>query len=211
VACGDAVPPLRRWVLAGVEAVYGWESAILPAAGWVPSERSTPDNDQGGIMKARDLMIPLQEYLKPDHTLREAANILRTATREAEKAVVKGLPVLDASGKMVGFLSIGDILKAVFPSYMSHMNLGDFTWDGMVETMAKKVGARKVAELMTQKVVTVAEDAPLMECIDHMLKNNVKRLPVTDKSGKVIGILYESVVFFEITKAMLDENGGSPK
>ncbi len=162
-------------------------------------------------MKARNLMIPLQEYLKPDTTLKEAANILRTAKRDEEKLGVKGLPVLDASGKMVGFLSMGDILKAVFPSYMSLMNLGDFTWDGMVEDMAKKARDKKVSEMMTTKVISVNEDAYLMECVDHMIKNNVKRLPVIGKDGRVTGILYERDVFFAITKAMLDENTGGGK
>jgi CBS domain-containing protein len=157
-------------------------------------------------MKAKDLMIPIQEYLKPETTLKEAANILRTAKRDEEKTGVKGLPVLDMNGKMVGFLSIGDILKAVFPSYMSFMNLGDFTWDGMVEDMAKKAGNRKVSEMMTTHVITIPEEAPLMECVDHMVKNNVKRLPVIGKDGKVVGIIYEREVFFAITKAMLNEN-----
>jgi CBS domain-containing protein len=162
-------------------------------------------------MKAMDLMIPLQEYLRPDTTLKEAANILKTARRDEEKYGVKGLPVLDESGRMIGFLSMGDILKAVFPSYLSLMNLGHFTWDGMVENLAKKAGSRKVLEMMTKKVITIHDDAPLMECVDHMIKNNVKRLPVVDKAGKVIGILYERDVFFAITKAMLDENAGGAR
>jgi CBS domain-containing protein len=156
-------------------------------------------------------MIPLQEYLGPDTTLREAANILRTAKRNEERLGVKGLPVLDDKGKMVGFLSMGDILKAVFPSYMSLMNLGDFTWDGMVEDMARKAGGRKVSEMMTRKVISVKEDSPLMECVDHMIKNNVKRLPVIGKDGGVTGMLYERDVFFAITRAMLDENQGGAK
>lgn len=162
-------------------------------------------------MKAKDLMIPLQEYLKPDTSLREAANILRTAKRGEERVGVKGLPVLDERGKMVGFLSMGDILKAVFPSYMSLMNLGDFAWDGMVENLAKKVKDKKVSEMMTKKVISVQEDSPLMECVDHMLKNNVKRLPVIDKDKKVIGILYERDLFFVITRAMLNENSGGAR
>ena len=160
-------------------------------------------------MKAKDLMIPIQEHLKPDTTLKEAANVLRTAKRDEERFGVKGLPVIDEKGTMVGFLSMGDILKAVFPSYLSLMNLGDFTWDGMVEDLAKKVKDRKVSEMMTKKVITVNEDSSLMECVDHMLKNNVKRLPVMGKDGKVTGILYERDIFFTITKTMLNENNGS--
>src|SRR3990172_10932784 len=157
-------------------------------------------------------MVPLQEYLKPEMTLKEAANILRTAKRDEERMGVKGLPVLDEAGKMVGFLSIADILKSVFPSYMGlKMEIGSFTWDGMVESIAKKVGGRKVSEVMTRKVISVAEDSPLMECVDHMLKNNVKRLPVMGKGEKVVGILYERDVFYAITRAMLNENSGGGK
>ena len=153
-------------------------------------------------MKARDLMIPLHEYLTPDMPLVDAGHMLRKAKRGEEKIGVKGLPVLDANGKMVGFLSIGDILKSVFPSYMGLLNLGDFTWDGMVEDFAKKTACKHVSEVMTTHIITVPDEAPLMECIDHMLRNNVKRLPVVDSSGKVVGMLYERDVFYEISRAM---------
>jgi CBS domain-containing protein len=162
-------------------------------------------------MKAKDLMIPLQEYLKPDNTLKEAANLLRIAQRGEEKIGVKALPVLDSSGNLAGILSIGDILKAVHPAYMDLMNLGRFAWDGMVEAFAQKAAGKKVRDLMTPKVITVKEDATLMECIDYMLKNNVKRVPVLNKETRVIGMLYERDVFYEITKTMLGDNTGGEK
>ena len=162
-------------------------------------------------MKAKDLMIPLQEYLKPDNTLQEAAYLLRIAQRGEEKIGVKALPVLDASGNLIGILSIGDILKAVHPAYMDLMNLGSFAWDGMVETFAQKAGGKRVKELMTPKVITVKDDATLMECVDHMLKNKVKRVPVLNNENKVTGMLYERDVFYEITKSMIDENTGGGK
>ncbi len=162
-------------------------------------------------MKAKDLMIPLQDYLKTDNTLKEAVNLLRVAKRGEEKIGVKGLPVLDEKGKLIGMVSMGDILRAVYPSYMSMMNLGDFTWDGMVESLAKQVADKQVGTVMTKNVITIMEDDPLMECVDHMIRNKVQRLPVLDKSGKVVGMLYERDVFFAIVKAMLDENTGGGK
>jgi CBS domain-containing protein len=153
-------------------------------------------------MKAKDLMIPLQEYLTPDHTLKEAANLLRIARRGEEQIGVKALPVLDSKGKLIGILSIGDILKAVYPKYMYLMDLGSFTWDGMVEAIAKKMADRKVRDFMTQMVITVKEDSAIMECIDHMLKHNVKRVPVLNNGNKVIGMLYERDIFYFITDAM---------
>lgn len=162
-------------------------------------------------MKARDLMIPIQDYLRPDNTLKEAVNLLKTAKRAEKRVGVKGLPVLDETGKLIGMLSMRDILKAVFPFYLSMMDLGDFTWDGMVEAIAKKSSNKKVSEVMSKVVITVDRDASLMECVDHMIKHNIKRLPVTDSSGRVIGMIYERDVFFAITKAMLEENTGGDK
>lgn len=162
-------------------------------------------------MRAKDLMILIQEYLKPDDTLKDAVNLLKVAKRGEEKVGVKGLPVLDDSGKLVGMLSMRDILKAVHPTYMDLMNVGNFTWDGMLEEMARKIAEKKVFTLMTRDVMTVKEDAPLMDAVDHMIRKNVKRLPVVDKTGKVVGMLYERDIFFAIVKAMLEENTGGVK
>jgi CBS domain-containing protein len=157
-------------------------------------------------MKSKDLMIPLQEYLRPENTLKEAVNLLRIAKRGEEKVGLKGLPVLDKDGKLIGMLSMTDILKAVHPSYMSLMNLSNFTWEGMVESLAKSVADNKVGTIMSKNVVTVKDEDSLMECVDLMIKNNIKRLPVIDSFGKVSGMLYERDIFLEIAKAMLQDD-----
>ncbi len=77
--------------------------------------------------------------------------------------------------------------------------------------MAKKIADKKVFTLMTRDVMTVKEDAPLMDAVDHMIRKNVKRLPVVDKTGKVVGMLYERDIFFSIVKTMLEENTGGAK
>ena len=162
-------------------------------------------------MKAKDIMIPFQDYLKPEDTLSTAVNLFKTARRGEQQKGVMGLPVLDEKGNLVGMLSMMDILRAVYPSYMSMMDLGDFTWDGMLESFAKQAGNKKVKDLMTRNVVTIREDDPLMECVDHMLKNRVRRLPVLDKTGKVVGMLYVREIFFAITKAIFEEDNRGVK
>jgi predicted transcriptional regulator len=162
-------------------------------------------------MKAKNLMVPIHDYLTPGSKLKEAVNLLKVAVRGEQKMGVMGLPVLDQQGKLVGMLSMTDILKAVYPSYMSMMNLGDFTWDGMMESLAKQAGDKKVEMLMSRDVVTVDEEDSLMECVDHMIKKHVRRMPVLDKAGKVIGMIYMRDIFFAITKAMLEESNGGAK
>lgn len=165
-----------------------------------------PDNLLRGIfMKAKDLMVAVQDYLRPDNTLKEAVNLLRTAVRGEQRMGVMGLSVLDESGSLVGMLSMTDILRAVYPAYMTMMNLGDFTWDGMLESLACQAGDKKVREIMTRKVIIVVEDDPLMECVDHMLKGHVRRMPVLDKGGKVVGMIYLRDIFYAVTQSMMDE------
>ena len=162
-------------------------------------------------MKAKELMIPIRDFLSPENTLKDAVKLLKTARRDVERQGVKALPVLDAHQKVIGILSMQDILKAVYPSYMSMMNLGNFTWDGMVESLAKQAGNEKVTSHMSRDVMTVQENDSLMECVDLMIKHHVKRLPVLDQAGKVVGMIYERDIFYVITRAMLDENPGSGK
>jgi CBS-domain-containing membrane protein len=157
-------------------------------------------------MKVKDLMVPIYDYLRPDSSLREAVNHLRTAIRGEQKFGVMGLSVIDEKGKLVGMLSMTDILKAVYPSYMSMMNLGEFTWDGMLESLSEKAADRRVSNLMTSPVVTVQEDDPLMECVDLILRKHVRRMPVLDKTGKMVGMIYLRDIFYAITKAMLAED-----
>jgi CBS domain-containing protein len=160
-------------------------------------------------MKAKDLMIPLYEHLTPDTSLKDAVRLLRDARRGEEKVGVKGLPVLDSQTRLVGMLTMHDVLRAVYPAYLAMMNLGDFTWEGMIDSLAKQAGDRPVSAFMTNVVVTVRETDPLMECIDHMLKSRIKRVPVINAAGAVVGMLYERDIFFAVAKKMLDEpNGG---
>ncbi len=162
-------------------------------------------------MKAKDLMHPLTDYLRPEQRLKEAVALLKTLRRGEEQIAVRALPVLDEKARFVGMLSMGDILKAIWPSYMSLMNLGDFTWDGMVEQIAKKAQNIPVKDLMTKEIVTVKEDAPLMECVDHMIKFGVKKLPVLGAAGTVAGMLYERDLFFAIVKSMLGDDAAGGK
>jgi predicted transcriptional regulator len=162
-------------------------------------------------MKVRDLMIPLQGFLKPDMTVREAVNLLQMSPRGEGAVGVKGLPVLDESGKLVGMLSMTDILRAILPVYLAMTDLGEFTWDGLLESLAKKAGQKKVGDVMTKDVFTVKEDDPILECVDHMVKKNVRRLPVVDRHGKVVSMIYERDLFLTITRAMQSNDGSGRK
>jgi CBS domain-containing protein len=77
------------------------------------------------------------------------------------KNQISGAPVVDEHGKILGIVSEADIV-------------------------AKK--GKDAKSIMSKKVVTVREDAPIEEIAQLMITHAIKRVPVTD-GGKVIGIV----------------------
>ncbi len=155
-------------------------------------------------MRVKDIMEPLTDFLSPEDTLKEAVNKMRVSRRSDREIGVKGMVVLDSNGALAGIVSIKDILKTIIPFYMSYAELGEFTWDGMLEAMAKKVAQRKVKEFMTKQVITVYEDDPLMECAELIVKHNLQRLPVLNKDKRVVGMVYVRDLYYAVVKVLLD-------
>jgi CBS domain-containing protein len=153
-------------------------------------------------MKAKDVMTPLVDYIGPNDLLEKFVEKLRTARNRNISSSPKALPVLDEQRKLLGMISINDILKAVYPQYLYETDLSLFTWDGMLESLAGKIADKKISDLMTTNVITVTDTHPLMECVDHILKHDISTLPVLDHDGNLVGMLYESQIFFAITDAV---------
>jgi len=158
-------------------------------------------------VKAKDIMEQVKDYLSPDDTIRNAVNKMRVVKRDDGIVGLKGMIVLDNEGNLVGMVSVKDILKAIIPFYMTMTELGEFTWEGMLAEMTKKVADRKVEEIMVKDVITVSGDAPLMECADLIIKHNLQRVPVLNKDKKVVGIIYVRDLYHAIVKVLLDDKG----
>ncbi|RME68962.1 MAG: CBS domain-containing protein [Nitrospirae bacterium] len=156
-------------------------------------------------MKAKDVMEPIIDTLLPDTPIKEAIKQMKMARRGQQRVGVKGMVVVDREGNLVGMFSIKDILKAIVPEYMKTSSLEEFSWEGMLEEMAKKVETLKVQDLMTKEVITVNEDDPLMEVASVIVKHNLQRVPVMGKEGKPVGIIYVRDLYYALVKALTGE------
>lgn len=154
-------------------------------------------------MKVKDIMVPITEHLAPEDTLRQAVLTMRSAKRWHGLGV-KGMVVLDDRGELVGILAIKDILRATIPVYLD-LKISRFSWDGMLEEMARRVACKKVKEFMSREVVTVDDEASLMACTDLLIQKNLQRLPVVNQEGKVVGIVYIRDVYNVISQIFVDQ------
>lgn len=155
-------------------------------------------------MKARDIMVTINDYLAPDMPLREAVIQMRDSKRHHGLAV-KGMLVRNEQGKVVGMLSIKDIMRAMIPPYLS-VDLSVFSWDNMLEDMTRRAKEKTVADVMTREVISVSDDAPLMVCVDLMIRKGLQRLPVKNEQEKIIGMVYIRDIYNLIADILVKED-----
>lgn len=151
-------------------------------------------------MRVKEIMEPVtSNWLRPEQTLYDAICTMRKT--RWEESSVNGMVVLEHGIQLVGIVTIKDIVKAIVPSYLDD-NIGGFTWDGMFEERAQKVGEMLVRDIMTRDLITAKPDDKVIQCADQMLDNQVQRLPVVDDTGKVLGIIRLRDVYWAMTTIM---------
>lgn len=114
---------------------------------------------------------------------------------------ISGAPVADKDGKLVGIISEGDIMRLI-EVHSPHINLilpapldlielpvrMKYEMDEIAEDM-NKAASLLIGEIMTKKVITVEPDADIADAAQLMDTHDVKRLPVVDSDGKMVGII----------------------
>ena len=61
----------------------------------------------------------------------------------------------------------------------------------------------RVSEVMSSPVQTVSTDMKVSEALSVMNKKNVRRLPVVDKNGKMVGFVSWKELFTKVPKDLL--------
>lgn len=101
-------------------------------------------------MLSKDIMSKKVLSLSPEHSISHAARM----TLENR---ISGLPVCDNSGKLVGILSEGDLLRRAEGSALGRGRVSDRPEpEAFIKGHSWRVG-----DVMTRDVVTVDEDVPL--------------------------------------------------
>lgn len=107
---------------------------------------------------------------------------------------LSGLPVLDESGKLVGIVTEGDLIRRASrikgPAVLEVLG-GMIYLDSPKKFMdeLKSSMGQKAKDVMTKKVVTIEPDQTIEEGATLLVEKNVKRLPVMSKEGELVGIV----------------------
>ena len=137
-------------------------------------------------MNAAQVMTHRPVTAGPTMSVRDVAKLLL-------KHGISAVPVVDASGALLGIVSEGDLVRR------RHINRDDRAswWLQMLaegEDLAPEFlayvrsGDRLLQDLMTREVVTVEEETLLPEIARLLEEHRIKRVPVL-RQGRVVGIV----------------------
>jgi CBS domain-containing protein len=116
---------------------------------------------------------------------------LKEAARRMVEAGISGLPVTDESGALIGMITEADFVKSE-SGRRAAKRARLLRW----LTSQDEVPDHRLAvsDVMTTEVVTLGPDADHAEAARAMRKAGIKRIPVLDGSGKLVGLVSRSDV-----------------
>jgi CBS domain-containing protein len=134
-------------------------------------------------MNASDIMTTNVVSVTPDSPILHAARLMLQKN-------ISGLPVITAAGKLVGMITEGDFLRRAETSTQRRRSrwIEFLLGPGKLAEEYTRSSGRKVDEVMTPDVFTVAADAPLQDIVQLMERRHIKRVPVV-QDGRVVGMI----------------------
>ncbi len=151
---------------------------------------------------ARDVMTPRFHTLAPEMPISEAVKRFKQAT-EAEGRKIFGMLVTDGSGRMLGMLSMYDILLFIQPKHVHIWGpMDDVDIVGLVDNACDRAGTILVGDIMTTDVISITPETHLMAVLDIMIKKHIRRIPVVS-GGRIEGIVYISDLFYHLVDKMM--------
>ncbi|MFE2064348.1 CBS domain-containing protein [Streptomyces sp. NPDC059467] len=169
-------------VVAAAAAEHAGPEKQPPAA---PVNASPGPATGSGTPLVRDVMDVPAAWLRDDLPYREIARLL---AREH----VGALPVVDAEDRVVGVVSESDLLAKVAVEASGHR-------PGPVGRMRErrlhdKAQGETAADLMTSPAITVLPGATVAEAAWLAALSRLKRIPVTDREGRLVGAVGRDVL-----------------
>lgn len=163
-------------------------AAAAAAAAGVPADavRAAAQLDAPGVPLVSAVMNAEPYYVSADATMNEVVQML-------DRFQTSGVPVVDGERRVVGFISDGDIADYLGRHEASifdpKLNLLNFYDSGEFRYRLDDLLALDVMRVATKHVVSVEAGMPLDRAIRAMSDRHIKKMPVVDGAGRLVGTL----------------------
>lgn len=138
-------------------------------------------------MYIKDIMTKQVITVGEDDTVEKCANLLITYN-------LSGLPVIDDDGKVKGIVTEGDLIRraAKIDGPATLEVLGGIIYLESPKKFMEEIKrsmANIARDIMTEDVISVNPDKTIEDAATLLVQKNIKRLPVIDKEGNLVGIV----------------------
>ena len=117
---------------------------------------------------AKDIMTDRFHTLTPDTPVSEAVKLFKLATLEDGRKIF-GMMVTDNDGRLMGMLSMYDILIYMRPKHTHIWGvMDDIDMAGIIDVACEKTESIQVGDIMTPDVITVTPDTHKFMILDIM-------------------------------------------
>jgi CBS domain-containing protein len=146
---------------------------------------------------AKDVMSTEFTTLQPETPIRDAVQIFKNSYQKQKRRIF-GLMVTDAEARLVGMLSMYDILLFMRPKHIHIWGMmEDMDIIGVIDNACSRITSIQVGDIMSTDMITVNTQTHLMMVLDLMIKKHVRRIPVLEKN-RIVGIIYISDLFYHL-------------
>jgi CBS domain-containing protein len=140
-------------------------------------------------MKKPPRQVSLEDIMRPAVSVTPDTPA-RAVLQVLSKSRVPGVPVVDANGYLVGFVSDGHLLASALPKYLATMEDLSFireSGDAWVHYLAESAD-RPVSEVMSTEVSSVELGKSEVAVAHKMVHDGASSVMVTE-NGKLVGIV----------------------
>ncbi len=143
----------------------------------------------GGAFPAH---LSVAEVMSRDVTAVTADTTVGELVRLLIERGLRAMPVVDHDRKVIGIVTDGDLLQrgvSQLPLHLQQLLPGE---ERAAQLAAMAARPERAGEVMTPNPVTIAQNASLTQAAMVMAEHDVKRLPVVDTKGRLVGMISRS-------------------
>ena len=121
---------------------------------------------------------------------------------------VSGLPLVDARGRVCGFVSDGDIMRYLAdktPAFTSSYVFLEAANNQSIDERLHELMVLPVAEIATDKVVSLPASTTLKDACQTLAQHKFKKAPVVDEAGRMVGVVSRSSILRRAMESYLEK------
>lgn len=121
---------------------------------------------------------------------------------------VSGLPLVDAQGRVCGFVSDGDIMRYLAdktPAFASSYVFLEAANNQSIDERLHELMVLPVAEIATDKVVSLPASTTLKDACQTLAQHKFKKAPVVDEAGRMVGVVSRSSILRRAMESYLEK------